>query len=101
MAHEVQAALDLALTPLGRELRASIDYYEHQHDRPVTRAFITGGSARSDLILQSLQAELQVECKTWNPAANLKLALASDQSNELEGIAPQLAVALGAALSAF
>jgi type IV pilus assembly protein PilM len=101
MAHEVQAALDSALTPLGRELRASVDYYEHQHDRPVTRAFITGGSARSDLILQSLQAELQVECKTWNPAANLKLALASDQSNELEGIAPQLAVALGAALSAF
>ena len=101
MANEVQSALDMALTPLGRELRASIDYFEHQHDRPVTRAFITGGSARSELILQALQAELQVECKTWNPAANLKLSLPSDQSNELERVAPQLAVALGAALSAF
>src|SRR6185436_11399565 len=64
MAGEVQSSLDSVLTPLGRELRASIDFFEHQQDRPVTQAFISGGSARSELIMKSLHAELMVECKT-------------------------------------
>jgi len=47
MAAEVQPALDSILTPLGRELRASIDFFEHQQDRPVPQAYITRRSSRS------------------------------------------------------
>ena len=101
MAGEVQSSLESVLTPLGRELRASIDFFEHQQDRPVTQAFVSGGSARSELILKSLQAELQVECKTWSPASFLQLALPQGQTAEFEQVAPQLAVALGTALTAF
>jgi type IV pilus assembly protein PilM len=100
MATEVQSALESVLTPLGRELRASIDFFEHQQDRAVSQAFIAGGSARSELILETLQHELMIECKTWNPAACLQMNLSSEQSAELEHVAPQLAVAIGTALSA-
>jgi len=100
MATEVQTALDTIVIPLGRELRASIDFFENQHDQPVGRAFITGGSACSDLILQTLQNELMVECKTWDPTTFLQMALAQEQTDKIEQAAPQLAVALGAALAA-
>ena len=100
MASEVQTALDSVLTPLGRELRASVDFFEHQQDRPVSQAFITGGSARSDSILQTLATELMVECKTWNPTTAMQMALPAQQAAEIEQVAPQLTVALGAALAA-
>jgi len=35
LAHEVQGTLGPILAPLARELRASIDFFEHQHDRSV------------------------------------------------------------------
>ena len=100
MAGEVQSSLDSVLTPLGRELRASIDFFEHQQDKPVTQALISGGSARSELIMKSLQAELMVECKTWNPGSFLQLALPPSQASEFETVAPQLSVALGMGVTA-
>jgi type IV pilus assembly protein PilM len=100
MAHEVQSTLEALLVPLGRELRASIDFFEHQHDRPVAQVYLSGGSARSEYILQTLQRELAVECRLWNPATNLHLALPTQQAAEIEHVAPQLTVAIGAALTA-
>jgi len=101
MANEVQAALESLLTPLGRELRASIDFFEHQQDRSVSHVFLTGGSSRSEFVVQSLQNEMMVECKTWNPTAFLRLALPPQQTAEIEQVAPQLTVAIGVALAAF
>jgi type IV pilus assembly protein PilM len=100
MAHEVQSTLETLLVPLGRELRASIDFFEHQHDRPVAQVYLSGGSARSEFVLQTLQRELAVECKLWNPAVNLQLALPQQQAAEIAHVAPQLTVAIGAALTA-
>jgi Tfp pilus assembly PilM family ATPase len=100
MADEVQPALESLLTPLGRELRASIDFFEHQQDRPIIQVYVSGGSAKSEFILQSLQSELVVECKTWAPTTFLQLALPPAQMTEIEQIAPQLTTALGAGLAA-
>jgi type IV pilus assembly protein PilM len=100
VAHEVQSALEASLTPLGRELRASIDFFEHQHDRPVSRVFVCGGSSRSEVIMNVLQAELMVECKTWNPVNFLKLELPPAQTGEIEQVAAQLVTAVGAAIAA-
>jgi type IV pilus assembly protein PilM len=100
MAHEVQTELESLLTPLGRELRASIDFFEHQHDHAIVQVYVSGGSARSEFVLQTLQRELAVECTTWNPAASLQLGLPPPQSEEIEHVAPQLTVAIGAALTA-
>ena len=100
MAQEVQPTLQATLTPLGRELRASIDFFEHQQDKAVSQVFITGGSARSAIILEALHSELMVECKTWHPTGFLQVELPPEQTAELEQTAPQLTVALGAAFTA-
>ncbi len=100
MPGEVQGQLESLVMPLGRELRASIDFFEHQQDRPVTQVYITGGSARSPMILQTLQQELMVECRILNPTSALQLELPPQQSAEIEQVGSQLTVALGAALAA-
>ena len=91
----------MQVTPLGREIRASLDFFEHQEDRPVSQVYVSGGSARSEMILQMLHQELLVECKTWNPTGFLQLALPGQQAVEVDHIGPQLTVAVGAALAAF
>jgi type IV pilus assembly protein PilM len=101
MAPEVEAALQMQVIPLGREIRASLDFFEHQQDRPVTQVYLSGASARSEMILQMLHSELLLECKTWNPTGFLQLALPGQQAVEVDHIGSQLTVAIGAALSAF
>src|SRR6478736_107604 len=100
MASEVEIHLEHLVTPLARELRASIDFFEHQHDRAVTQAFITGGSARSEFIMQKLKQEMMIECTLLNPTTFLKAELPPQQTAELEQVAPQLTVAIGAAMAA-
>jgi len=101
MAPEVESGLQLQVIPLGREIRASLDFFEHQQDRPVSQVFISGASARSDMILQMLHSELLLDCKTWNPTSFLQLALPGQQAVEVEHVGLQLTVAIGAALAAF
>jgi type IV pilus assembly protein PilM len=100
MAPEVQSALESQVQPLGRELRASLDFFEHQQDRPIAHVYVNGGSSQSELILQILHGEMLVDCKTWNPAQFLQLALPGQQAVEMEHVGPQLAVAIGAAVGA-
>ncbi|HEU5397588.1 MAG TPA: pilus assembly protein PilM, partial [Verrucomicrobiae bacterium] len=95
MGQEVQASLENLVLPLGRELRASLDFFEHQYDRPVSQVFLTGGSAKSELMLEILKSELVVDCKTWSPVGALDLALPGQQAVEVEHIGSQLAVAVG------
>lgn len=99
MPAEVESTLTPLLSPLGRELRASMDFFEHQEERTISQVFVSGGGARSEFIIQALQTEMMVPCTNWNPASFLNLALPPQQIGELEQIAPQLAVALGAAAS--
>jgi type IV pilus assembly protein PilM len=101
MAAEVQSNLEPLLTPLGRELRASVDFFEHQQDRTVSQVYISGGSARSEYIMKGLEAELMAPCKAWNPVSTMQLILPGAQAAEIEQVAPQLAVAVGAAAAAF
>jgi type IV pilus assembly protein PilM len=100
MAPEVENALQMQVIPLGREIRASLDFFEHQHDRPVSQVYVSGASARSDMILQILHSELLLECKTWNPTGFLQLALPGQQAVEVDHLGPQLTVVIGAALAA-
>lgn len=100
MAPEVQSALEMQVQPLGRELRASLDFFEHQKDRTISQVYCSGGSSQSELILQILHGEMLVECKTWNPVQFMQLALPQQQAVEMEHIGPRLTVAIGAALAA-
>lgn len=97
---EVQVAMQSLLMPLGRELRASIDFVEHQQDKSVSKVYMSGGSAKSQFIVETLQSELMVPSETWNPASFLTLSLPPQQMAEVEQSAPQLTVAIGGAMSA-
>jgi type IV pilus assembly protein PilM len=101
MPQEVQEAIQPLLTPLGRELRASIDFFEHQNDKTVSQVFFAGGSAKADAIISALQSELMVPCKNWNPTTAFTLQLDPQRMTEVEHSAPQLAAAIGAAVSTF
>jgi type IV pilus assembly protein PilM len=101
MPSEVQTNLETLVAPLGRELRASIDFFEHQYDKQVSNIYVCGGTSRSDLIMQVLQAEMMGECKLWNPCSFLQMQLPPQQAAEIDQLAPQLGVAVGAALAAY
>ena len=100
MSEETQPYMMGLLTPLGRELRASIDFFEKQEDKTVTQVFISGGSSRSPFIVEALQSELMVPCKSWNPISFLNLALPPQQMGEVEQASSLLAVATGGAMAA-
>ncbi len=97
MPGEVEAHLQPLIAPLGRELRASIDFFEHQREKTVGQVLISGGAARSDFIVQMLQSELVVTSKAWYPTNGIKLNLPAQQVSEVEQTATQLAVAIGSA----
>ena len=40
---KLKPELQMQVMPLGREIRASLDFFEHQQDRPVTQVYISGG----------------------------------------------------------
>jgi type IV pilus assembly protein PilM len=97
MPQEVEAHLQPLVAPLGRELRASIDFFEHQREKTVNKILISGGAARSEFLLQMLQAELGVACKAWFPTEGMKLSLSPQQMTEIEQVSSVLAVAIGSA----
>lgn len=101
MASEVAQDLEPLIHPLGRELRASIDFFENHHDKAVGKVFLSGGSACGELIVQSLQTELMVPCQIWVPTKGLQLAFSPDRMGDLEQLAPKLTVAVGAAAASF
>lgn len=100
MSEDIQPIMTGLLAPLGRELRASLDFFEKQEDKTVSQIFISGGSARSSFLVEALQSELMVPCKRWNPAGFLNLSLPARQMGEIEQAAPQLAVVIGGAIAA-
>jgi len=100
MPTEVETQLEVLISPLARELRASIDFFEHQHERTLSEIYVSGRSSRSDFIVQALRREIGIELKTWNPLAGIQLALSPAQSADIEQIAPLLSVAVGTALTA-
>lgn len=100
MPGEVQPNLEALVVPLGRELRASIDFFEHQQDKAVGHVYLSGASSRCELIVQMLQTELMLECKKWNPLSALESMLPPEQEAEIETVGPQFTVAVGAAVAA-
>ena len=97
MPKEVEVHLQPLVAPLGRELRASIDFFEHQREVTVGKILVSGGAARSEFILQLLQTELALPCKAWFPTQGLELSLSPQQMTEVEQVSATLTVAIGSA----
>lgn len=100
MPQEVESHLQPLVAALGRELRASIDFFEHQREKTVHKILISGGAARSEFLVQLLQTELAVPCRAWFPTEGMKLSLSPQQMTELEQVSSVLTNALGSAAMA-
>lgn len=101
MTDKVRSQLQGLLAPLHQELRASIDFFEDENSEHVERVFVSGGSARSEFIVEALAAGLALPVSRWDPTKTLKLKLPAQRMDEVAKDAPQLVVAIGAAMSWF
>jgi type IV pilus assembly protein PilM len=101
MPNEVAQNLEPLIHPLGRELRASLDYFENHHDKTIQKVFLSGGSACGELIVQALQTELMVQCQVWAPTKFMQLMVPPEKADEIELVGPKLTVAIGAAAASF
>lgn len=99
MPDKVQSKLQTLLAPLARELRTSIDFFEHQQENIVSEIYVSGGSVRSASLVQMLQSELNLPCKPWDPSRSFVIELPSALQSKIKEDAPQLATALSAGLA--
>lgn len=101
MPEKVQSKLKAVIDQVGQELKASIDFYEKETSQHVGQVFVSGGSARSQFIVQELQNEFMIPCRAWNPTGFLELAVPEPKKATIEQDAPQMVVAIGAAAGWF
>lgn len=85
------------LSNLVTEIRFSFDYFETEHNLPVSVLYLTGGSAYLEGLDAYFQQGLGIKVKAWNPVAGLKIG-PQVQKESLERDANMLGTALGLAL---
>jgi type IV pilus assembly protein PilM len=86
-----------SLTRLATEVRNSIGFFEGQHDESIHRVFVSGGLARTEIILQTLSDELGLPCEIWDPLETCEVALPAAKRQQLPNEFVSLNVACGAA----
>jgi Tfp pilus assembly PilM family ATPase len=93
----MQARLQKAILTFAREVDASVGFYTSQFERHISQLFVSGGTARSQLVLQMLESELTYSCEGWNLQRYLTTELPDQRLRELEYELPQLVIAVGCA----
>ena len=99
MTENVQPLVRAAISPLARELRSSIDFFERQHECGVSRAFGCGGSANSGKMLEILGQESGIHIDGWNPLQHLGTAGFHGDAAQLAAKASSLAAVVGVAVA--
>jgi len=99
MPEKVEPKLRKLVSSLSQELRAVIDFFEAQEGKPIAKIYVAGGTARSQLILDSMQHELGHACERLDPRTFMDVSLPPPKAATLEKDAPQLSAAIGAAVT--
>lgn len=97
MSDSAQELVRTALSPLARELRSSIDFFERQHDQHVCRIFACGGSACSQHVLKFLGESIGLHIECWNPVQSLDISSFNGETPQVQALGPSLAAAVGVA----
>ena len=93
----LQTSLQKAILAFAREVDASAGFYTSQFERHIGQLFVSGGTARSQMVLQMLESELSFSCESWNLLRHMAVELPEQRMRELEYEMPQLIVAIGCA----
>ena len=86
-----------SLARLATEVRNSIGFFEGQYEESIHRIFVSGGMARTEMILQTLSDELGLPCEIWDPLETCEVALPPAKRQALPNEFVSLNVACGAA----
>lgn len=93
----VQEACSQVLEDLGNEINLSFDFFENQFDGEVQDVRLTGGTALLPFLEENFERIFEKRTKTWNPVEGLKVRADNVDVEQLNQLAPQLAVAIGLA----
>ncbi|MGH8092802.1 MAG: pilus assembly protein PilM [Chthoniobacterales bacterium] len=88
-----------SLLDLATEVRNSIGFFEGQCEESIHRIFVSGGMAKTEMILQTLSDELGLPCEIWDPLETCEVALPAAKRQMLASEFVSLNVACGAAIS--
>jgi type IV pilus assembly protein PilM len=88
-----------SLLDLATEVRNSVGFFEGQCEESIHRIFVSGGMAKTEMILQTLSDELGLPCEVWDPLETCQVALPPAKRQALAGEFVSLNVACGAAIS--
>ena len=99
MSEPVQGLVKTAISPLAREIRSSIDFFERQNERRVHRIYACGGSACSPQVLTVLGEAVGAQVECWNPVQSLDVSQMNGEMPRVLAVGPSLAAAVGVAAS--
>jgi len=88
-----------SLMRLATEVRNSIGFFEGQCEDSIHRIFVSGGMAKTEMILQTLSDDLGLPCEIWDPLETCEVALPPAKRQALASEFVSLNVACGAAIS--
>ena len=88
----------LMLTALTREISSSIGFFEGRREETISRIYVSGGLAKYKTVLDMVNEDLHMPCKTWDPLTNCEIGLPANRRQTLLEDGVNLAVACGAAL---
>jgi type IV pilus assembly protein PilM len=97
MSEPVRALIKTAISPLAREVRSSIDFFERQHECHVGAALACGGSVITPQVPEFLSEQVGMHIECWNPVAEFDTSHFNGDGKKLAELAPSLAVAIGVA----
>ncbi|HXI83080.1 MAG TPA: pilus assembly protein PilM [Verrucomicrobiae bacterium] len=96
MSGPIQELVKTAISPLAREIRSSIDFFERQHDLHVRQIYACGGSASSPQILAILGEAVGAHVECWNLIETLDVSHFNGETQRVLALGPSLAAAVGA-----
>src|ERR1051325_3159615 len=85
------------LPDLARGGRNPIGVFEGEYEESIHRICVSGGMAKTEMILQTLSDELGLPCEIWDPLETCEVALPAAKRQALASEFVSLNVACGAA----
>ena len=98
MSGPIQELVKTAISPLAREIRSSIDFFERQNDLHVSQIYACGGSAASPQILAILGEAVGTHVECWNLIESLDISHFNGETQRVLALGPSLAAVVGAVI---
>ncbi len=96
---EIEEIFTATCTQWVLEIKKAIDLYHSNHpDRPLEKLFLSGGGSKVQGLTDFLARETGLSVELFNPFVNMTSTKRKIDSNYLNSIAPEMAIATGIAL---